>query len=114
MGAAQTQAIETALDRLGLGLGEDADARIVRSVPVEAPIAIEVSGIGYAVMMATPADLEDRPASVWARRAAGRFSCSSVAEAELRLDAVGARERQRVAAALHAPGSRPAPFPESH
>ena len=30
-----------------------------RPVPVEAPIAISVLGIGYAVMMATPADLED-------------------------------------------------------
>jgi FdhD protein len=30
-----------------------------RSVPVEAPIAISFLGIGYAVMMATPADLED-------------------------------------------------------
>lgn len=52
-------AIETMLDRLGLGLGPQGDARIMRSVPVEAPIAIEVGGIGYAVMMATPADLED-------------------------------------------------------
>ena len=55
----QIQAVETALDRLGLGLGEGGDARIVRSVPVEAPIAIEVGGIGYAVMMGTPADLID-------------------------------------------------------
>ncbi|WP_375394631.1 formate dehydrogenase accessory sulfurtransferase FdhD [uncultured Sphingomonas sp.] len=29
-----------------------------RTVAVEAPVAIEVDGIGYAVMMATPADLE--------------------------------------------------------
>ena len=59
MDGPQIQAVETALDRLGLGLGQEADARIVRSVPVEAPIAIEVGGIGYAVMMATPADLID-------------------------------------------------------
>lgn len=52
-------AVETALDRLGLGLGQEGDARIVRSVPVEAPIAIEVGGIGYGVMMATPTDLND-------------------------------------------------------
>ena len=30
-----------------------------RSVIVEAPVAIEYNGIGYAVMMATPTDLED-------------------------------------------------------
>lgn len=30
-----------------------------RSVPVECPIAIEISGIAYAVMMASPIDLED-------------------------------------------------------
>lgn len=30
-----------------------------RAVAVEAPVAIEVNGIGYAVMMATPAALED-------------------------------------------------------
>ncbi len=30
-----------------------------RSVPVECPIAIEISGVAYAVMMATPCDIED-------------------------------------------------------
>lgn len=30
-----------------------------RAVPVEAPVAIEVNGIAYAVMMATPCDVED-------------------------------------------------------
>ncbi|WP_426413220.1 formate dehydrogenase accessory sulfurtransferase FdhD [Bradyrhizobium ganzhouense] len=35
------------------------DGEFVRVVPVEAPVAIEVCGIGYAVMMATPSDLRD-------------------------------------------------------
>lgn len=42
-----------------IGFGAIPDAGIVRDVPVEMPISIEVGGIGYAVMMATPADLED-------------------------------------------------------
>lgn len=42
-----------------LGLAEPGDAALVRSLPIEAPVSIEVGGIGYAVMMATPADLED-------------------------------------------------------
>jgi FdhD protein len=36
-----------------------ADNAIVRDVAVEAPVSVEVNGIGYTVMMATPADLED-------------------------------------------------------
>ncbi|WP_380879966.1 sulfurtransferase FdhD [Sphingomonas sp. DBB INV C78] len=34
-------------------------APITRTVAVEMPIAIEINGLGYAVMMATPADLGD-------------------------------------------------------
>lgn len=41
-------------------LGADgSDAAQQRRVPVEAPVAISFLGIGYAVMMATPADLAD-------------------------------------------------------
>ncbi|QIG79872.1 formate dehydrogenase accessory sulfurtransferase FdhD [Stakelama tenebrarum] len=32
---------------------------ITRALAAEVPVAIEINGIGYAVMMATPADLED-------------------------------------------------------
>ena len=32
---------------------------VARPLAVEAPVAVEINGIGYAVMMATPADLED-------------------------------------------------------
>lgn len=40
-------------------LAPDGAASSRRIVPVETPIAISFFGIGYAVMMATPADLED-------------------------------------------------------
>lgn len=42
-----------------IGLAEAGDGPIERTVPVEAPVALEYSGIGYAVMMATPDNLED-------------------------------------------------------
>lgn len=44
---------------LRLGLGEPGDTALIRSIAIEAPVSVEVGGIGYAVMMATPADLED-------------------------------------------------------
>lgn len=38
---------------------DGAQARVERTLAEEVPVAIEVNGIGYAVMMATPTDLED-------------------------------------------------------
>jgi len=38
---------------------DGAIAPATRQVAVEAPVAIELNGLGYAVLMATPADLED-------------------------------------------------------
>ena len=47
---------DLAAHRIGAG-GENAAQQ--RLVPVEMPVAISVLGVGYAVMMATPRDLED-------------------------------------------------------
>ncbi|MEG3179069.1 formate dehydrogenase accessory sulfurtransferase FdhD [Sphingomonas sp. LT1P40] len=41
-----------------VGFDGSGDAGLMRDVPIEAPVAIEYNGIGYAVMMATPADLQ--------------------------------------------------------
>lgn len=52
-----TTSVPLAIRRIGFaGIADDA---LVRDVAVEAPVSVEVNGIGYAVMMATPADLED-------------------------------------------------------
>ncbi len=42
-----------------LGFGSVADADLFREIAVETPVSVEICGIGYAVMMATPADLRD-------------------------------------------------------
>ncbi|MCT2398952.1 formate dehydrogenase accessory sulfurtransferase FdhD [Novosphingobium mangrovi (ex Huang et al. 2023)] len=39
--------------------GPEAEAAKAFAIPVEAPVAIETNGIAYAVMMATPVNLED-------------------------------------------------------
>jgi FdhD protein len=51
-GPLQAQALET---RYGAG----PDRAIVRELASEVPVAIECNGVAYAVMMATPVDLED-------------------------------------------------------
>jgi len=57
MTSAPAQSRDFAVRRLGMAT--PGDAEVLRSVPIEAPVAIEVGGVGYAVMMATPADLGD-------------------------------------------------------
>ncbi|MCC8936168.1 formate dehydrogenase accessory sulfurtransferase FdhD [Bradyrhizobium sp. Arg68] len=51
------QTLSISVRRLAFNDRNDGD--LVRAVPVETPVAIEVCGIGYAVMMATPSDLRD-------------------------------------------------------
>ncbi|WP_428684839.1 formate dehydrogenase accessory sulfurtransferase FdhD [Sphingopyxis sp.] len=55
--AAASATVPLPVQRLGLSM--PGDERLTRDLPVEAPVSIEVSGIGYAVMMATPVDLHD-------------------------------------------------------
>lgn len=57
--AAIDDAAITARSVRRLGLSVPGDHELMRDLAIEAPISIEVCGIGYAVMMATPADLRD-------------------------------------------------------
>jgi len=41
-----------------IGFAETGDTDLARQVPIEAPVAIEYNGIAFAVMMATPIELE--------------------------------------------------------
>lgn len=42
-----------------IGLAQPGDTTCERNVPVEVPVALEYCGLGYAVMMASPDNLED-------------------------------------------------------
>ena len=42
-----------------IGLGQPGDSVGERQVPIEVPVALEYCGLGYAVMMASPDNLED-------------------------------------------------------
>jgi FdhD protein len=42
-----------------IGLGQPGDSFADRQVPIEVPVALEYCGLGYAVMMASPVNLED-------------------------------------------------------
>ncbi|AHE52097.1 formate dehydrogenase accessory sulfurtransferase FdhD [Sphingomonas sanxanigenens] len=68
------------LDTRRVAFDGGADAALAREIAVEAPVAIEYNGIGYAVMMATPADLEDL--------AVGLTLSDGLAEAAENIDAV--------------------------
>jgi len=56
MSTAMSAELRFPVRRLAFATAGDEDG--LRSVAIEAPVAIEYGGIGYAVMMATPADLE--------------------------------------------------------
>ena len=47
------------VDRFVRIASDGARSEVDRPVAVEAPVAVDVNGIGYAVMMATPADFDD-------------------------------------------------------
>ena len=61
---------------------DGARAAVTRALAAEVPVAVEVSGIGYAVMMATPRDLEDFAFGFVASERLGEVVEAEVHEAE--------------------------------
>ena len=57
MSPSPASAIQLPMRRLGLA--EAGDEALTRLVPIEVPVSVEVGGLAYAVMMATPSDLHD-------------------------------------------------------
>ena len=53
-----TDGARTADDRTIVVLRPAGVSQTTRRIALEAPVAVEVDGFGYAVMMMTPADLE--------------------------------------------------------
>lgn len=52
-----TASVDLEMDEVRYAAGSP--RAVLRPIPIECPIAIEVNGIAYAVMMGSPADLED-------------------------------------------------------
>jgi FdhD protein len=61
---------------------DGARSAVARALAAEVPVAVEINGIGYAVMMATPADLEDFAFGFVASERLGGIVEAEVHEAE--------------------------------
>lgn len=93
-----TPAHDVALTRIGRD-GVHAPAR--RAIATEMPVAIELNGIGYAVLMASPADLEDL--------AHGFLASERIAEMPDDIEAVEAHVGRKGVVLRVALGARAAP-----
>src|SRR3546814_13599876 len=80
-----------------LGFGDPVDEALIRNVAVEAPVSLEVGGIGYAVMMAPPADPKDYAAGFALREGLAETPAQS-GLSDVPANAGGAARRVRVQA----------------